>query len=344
MRQTIQRSASRALKSGRRYSARHHGPVRAVDLPPELASALAGVGRGARSEAARALSERYRAGVSSAAGHAVRTPGELAAYAAVRFPATYAAARAAFTACALADPAFAPESLLDVGTGLGATACAALATWPSITRVTCVEPDTRAVAAGREVLAAATDAAVEWVTGRADAVAGRRADLVTTGYVGNELADPVGFATDLWAAADGVLVLLEPGRHDASHALLVSRAALVDAGATTLAPCPHDNRCPLQPSDWCHFGQRLVRTAAHRQVKGAELNHEDEKYSFVALARRPAADRPGRVIRRPVRRKGLVELRVCAPGGIVDDRVPRSDPRHRAAKDVGWGDAWAARP
>ena len=315
--------------------------MRAVELPAPLATAVADAGRGSRAGAAQALSERYRAGASSAGGHVLRSEGELAAYATVRFPATYAAAVAACSAVAAAAPGFAPRTLLDVGAGLGATACAATAVWPSLTEVTCVEPDARAVALGRPVVAAAApDATVTWVTDgwtRPHAPA----ELVTAGYVGNELADPVAFARRLWEAAGQVLLLLEPGRREAYQSLLASRDTLLADGAHTLAPCPHDDRCPLPRSDWCHFGQRLPRTAAHRHAKGGEQSYEDEPYSYVALGREPAASRPGRVLRRPVRRKGLVELQVCAPDGTAGPvRIGKSAPTYRDAKDVDWGDAW----
>ena len=41
----------------------------------------------------------------------------------------------------------------------------------------------------------------------------------------------------------------------------------------------------LQQPDWCHFTQRLPRSRAHKQIKGAELPFEDEKFAYVALTR-----------------------------------------------------------
>ena len=48
----------------------------------------------------------------------------------------------------------------------------------------------------------------------------------------------------------------------------------------------------LQPPDWCHFTQRLQRSRAHKQVKGAELPFEDEKFAYVALTRAAVAAAP----------------------------------------------------
>ena len=48
----------------------------------------------------------------------------------------------------------------------------------------------------------------------------------------------------------------------------------------------------LQAPDWCHFTQRLPRSRAHKQVKGAELPFEDEKFAYVALTRTAVAAAP----------------------------------------------------
>lgn len=304
---------------------------RLVSLPPAVAAALP---RGS-TRAARELSERYRSGARRPGGEVEFTEADLVAYAVTRFPATYAAATAAFEECAAADPtrpSTAALEVLDVGSGLGATAAAVGTVWPAA-KLTCLERDPRAVAAGRRVLPHAT-----WLQSGVDALPDGPYDLVTAGYVLNELLDPIRTARSLWERTSGVLVLLEPGRQAAYEMLMAIRAELIGVGAHVLAPCPHEEPCPLLGRDWCHLGQRLPRTAEHRAAKGAERSHEDEPYSWVALSRTPAPHRPPRVIRRPEQRKGLVVLDLCTTDGVTTRNVGRSrGETYRRAKDVLWG-------
>jgi ribosomal protein RSM22 (predicted rRNA methylase) len=106
-----------------------------------------------------------------------------------------------------------------------------------------------------------------------------------------------------------------------------------------VAPCPHAGECPMAGADWCHFAARAPRSALHRRVKGGELGHEDEKFSFVAAAREPAPPVAGRVLRHPRVRGGHVLLQACTPEGLARLTVARSDgARFRAARDLRWGD------
>ena len=79
----------------------------------------------------------------------------------------------------------------------------------------------------------------------------------------------------------------------------------------------------LQPPDWCHFTQRLPRSRAHKQLKGAELPFEDERFAYVALTRAPVAQHPARVLAQPVVSKVEVTAKLCTPDGLVIAKVPR---------------------
>ena len=75
----------------------------------------------------------------------------------------------------------------------------------------------------------------------------------------------------------------------------------------------------MPSGDWCHFSVRLPRLRGHRQAKGGTLGYEDEKFSYLAVAR-PALAAQGvaaRIIRPPIARKFEVELPVCTAEGLA---------------------------
>ena len=279
------------------------------------------------------LSVAYRSDERSRAAH---TRAQVAAYLAYRAPATFAAAAAVFRQVALQRPGWTPRSLLDVGAGPGVATWAAVEAWPSLTELTLVEVEPEMVTAGRELLSQA-----RWITGDVAAAQGP-ADLVVASYVLGELPDAAAAALGLWRHAADTVAFVEPGTPDGYRRALAARAAVIDAGGHTVAPCPHDRPCPLPPDDWCHFAVRLPRSKLHRRAKGVELGYEDEKFSYAALSREPVPPAPARVIRQPQARSGHVNLVTCEPDGIHERTISRKQGAlYKAVKRVAWGDAIA---
>jgi ribosomal protein RSM22 (predicted rRNA methylase) len=315
------------------------------ELPAALAAALdALVGRHGRAPleaAAQRLSAAYRGG---AAGRAVATPEDAAAYAVTRAPATFAAAGAVLTEAQARRPGWSPRSLLDVGAGPGVAAWAALATWPGIEDVTLVEAEPAMAAVGRELARAAPPALAEaeWVVGDVSGAAGSH-DLVVASYVLNELDEGrlEHVARLLWDACADTLVVVEPGTTIGYRRVLAARAAVLAAGGSTLAPCPHDDPCPLEAPDWCHFAVRLERGEAHRAVKAVSRGFEDEKLSYVVLTRERVPKAAARILRQPQIRSGHVRLELSARDGIRGAVVSKRDrDAYRRARKARWGDAW----
>ena len=274
------------------------------------------------------LSAAYRGEQPS---RAARTPVQVAAYLAYRAPATFAAAAAVFRQVALQRPEWKPRSLLDAGAGPGVAAWAAIEQWPSLSELTLVEVEPAMIAAGRELLPDAS-----WVEGD---VAGARgpAELVVSSYVLGELAAPP--VAHLWAQAADTIVVVEPGTPAGYRRVLDARAAVLEAGGHTIAPCPHDLPCPLTPDDWCHFAIRLPRSKLHRQAKGVELGYEDEKFSYAALSREPVPPAAARIIRQPQLRSGHVNLVTCEPDGTHERTISRKQGAlYKEARSAAWGD------
>jgi ribosomal protein RSM22 (predicted rRNA methylase) len=317
---------------------------------------IAGAGIPSLSAGVQRLMTAYRSGaVPDAPVMASRA--DAAAYAAYRMPATVAATAQALQEMRLSLPDWRPASLLDFGAGTGGAAWAAADQLPSIESMTLMEQSADAIRLGKAIFAAAEAACLRSATwrswqlapgGQPSAEPGPpAADVATAAYVLGELTATqqsalVGFA----AHAAPAVVFVEPGTPAGHRRILAARGQLLAAGYVVAAPCPHQQRCPLDiEGDWCHFGARLQRSAVHRQAKGAELSYEDEKFSFVAAIRpaQPEADTPyGRIVRRPQQRKGLVMLDLCVrDGSVTRELVSKSKGEsYRRARKASWGERW----
>ncbi|MDP2801112.1 MAG: small ribosomal subunit Rsm22 family protein [Phreatobacter sp.] len=317
-----------------------------ADLPPALRAALDRLaGRfGGRDLAAasRRLTEDYRAG----RGSRLPAPVDLAAYAIARMPATYAACAAVLEEAA-ARVDLAPRSLLDVGCGPGTATWAAAETFPGLVEAAMRDAHAGMIALGRDLATEgpALLAGADWKTGRLEAVVPASADLVVASYALNELkpAEVAGTARALYAAASGVLVLVEPGTPAGFAVIAAARIALIAAGARVAAPCPGAATCPVAAPDWCHFSARLPRLRAHKAAKSADVPFEDERYAYLVLARPylriDAA--PARILRPPHADKAGTSFTLCTSTGLTQRVVASRDrDAHRLTRRLGWGDAF----
>lgn len=318
-----------------------------MTLPHDLREAIDEiVGRADRrsvEQAARRLSDAYRAG-GSGAERAARSTDDVAAYLAVRAPATYAAALAVFRHVQAARPGWSPSSLLDLGAGPGIASWAALAAWPGIRGLALVEPESEMAAAGLALATAAPPPLrnATWTRGDARTARLPQAELVVASYLLGELPETgmADFVARAWSATTDVLVIVEPGTTGGYERVLETRSAVLRAGGFTLAPCPHDDACPLVAGDWCHFAVRLPRSRTHRAVKEAERGFEDEKVAYAALARDPVEPPHARIIRRPEQHPGHIVLTLCTRDGVERRTVTRSQKdAYREARKRAWGDA-----
>ena len=291
------------------------------------------------------LSERYRDRRARGSGFIA---GELdaAAYAAYRMPATFAAVRAALGQLRRRSPDWSPRSLVDVGAGTGSGLWAATQVWPEIEFATLVDGQPEMLDLGR-ALCREADARMAslttWRPGDLRTIASMpESDLVLASYTLNELptADLHTAIERLWNLSRGVCAIVEPGTPAGFQIIKTVRQVLIAAGAHILAPCPHDDACPMPADDWCHFSVRLPRNRLHREVKPGELGYEDEKFSYVAAARIEGSAAPGRILRHPFYRRGMVRLFVCGADGLATRTVTRRKDRqlYRMARDASWGD------
>lgn len=316
-------------------------------MPPSLRACidlvLAGTKTSALAARVEQLSATYRSG-----GAALLGADDVLAYAAYRMPATFAVARAVLGQLSVVLPGFEPGRLVDLGSGTGAVAWAAVEVLPSLSELSLLEQSAAAVELGK-ALAQHSDSptlkAAAWRTWQlSDADDVGAGDLATAAYVLGELTElQQRSLLRLSAGCAPVVVVIEPGTPAGFARILNARSYFIDLGWTITAPCPHELTCPMVArDDWCHFAERLERSRVHRAVKDGDLSYEDEKYSYVIAVRGDAVRAEARVLRHPQTRKGLVSLTLCAASGeVVDLRVSKSQGLlYKGARHVAWGDPW----
>ena len=302
--------------------------------------------------AAEALSEAYRSAPDRPVpGRAMLGDAARLAYLVTRFPGTLAALGSALAAALPHLPAESVEDAMELGSGPGPSLWALPAAFPALAHLRLVDADPRMLAVARDLATvggAAARVRVETLVADLRSLRPERADLVVLSFALGELPehDRVTVLQRAWQSARVALVLVEPGTSAGFARVRDARAWLLAEGARVIAPCPHGDACPMQPPDWCHFAARVERTRLHRQLKHGTLGYEDEKFSYAVFHRSrdddsASATCASRVVARPQVRTGLVQLRVCAAGGLRDVTVSRRrGDTYRAARHLAWGDAW----
>lgn len=310
-----------------------------MQLPPELRAALdhlsANIPAADLTRAAQEISDAYRdrrfsTPVLSSKAHRV-------AYLNVRMPATYVANAHVFAEVSKRLQHHPVKSLLDLGSGPGTASLAALSYF-HFERVTCVERDAELIQFGQTFLQSAS-----FIASDLNAAPLQEADLVVLSYSLGELRDQSGMVGRAWDSARVALAVIEPGTPAGFQTVLKAREHLIASGAKIIAPCPHHGRCGMAlRDDWCHFSARVERTALHRQMKGADLGHEDEKFSYVVASKLEAPQADARIVRHPMKHSGHVQLTLCVPPeNIEKTTVTRSQKDlYKGARKAEWGDPW----
>lgn len=321
-----------------------------MHLPEYLRQAIeaecTGISSAALRQATEQLSTKYRQTRTTALDLNL-TPDLAAAYVATRFPATYAAIERVFDELDRSRISANVATMLDIGSGPATAGLVALSRYDQLSAVTMIEKKRRFVDMGQRMLAAGFgDRSIKahWICDDArDVVDLPEADLVVCAFTLNELTSDEAFrvARRAFEAARQALVIIEPGTPTGFGLVRTLREELIARGGTIVAPCPHDHECPIVDPDWCHFAARFERSSLHRRVKGGELAFEDEKFSYVVIARTRSKPAQARILRHPEKRTGRVSMVVCADTGIVHVPVfKRNRESYRRARKANWGDPW----
>lgn len=285
-------------------------------------------------------------------------------YMAARLAGGYAAVRRALNEIRKRDPNFAPQTLLDFGSGLGTVAWAAHSYWgDSLKEMVCVDSSGPMNILAERLLKGDDEHAephFKQVYFRQFLPVSPKVqfDLVAAAFTLSELPnakDREEAVFTLWRKTSSYLVLVESGTKEGHQMLMEARDALLkkqekmlhDARpASVFAPCPHEMVCPKldqEPTTPCNFQQMY-----HPLHLPGHNERQIEKFSYLILSRseRAVAETNGvdwaRLIAPVLRRTRHVHCRVCCPDGQLQHLVvtarKHSRDVYRCARNSDWGD------
>lgn len=279
--------------------------------------------------AAQSVSQRYRALEKPY----LRNQNDYIAYLAMRLPGTLAAISSVLKRI----PGHIPiQTYLDLGAGPGTGWMAAKAQFNGIESATLIEADRQFIDLGKKLTEPAPG--LHWQQASLPCTL-KPHDLVLMSYSLGEMPNPTEIVKAAWAATGHYLVLIEPGTPKGYELIMAMRDTLLGEGAHMVAPCPNALPCPMSDGDWCHFPARVERSKLHMQLKGGTLGYEDEKFSYLIVAKQACALPRARIISNPVHHKGHINCHACTQGNIVDIVISKRDGlAYKTAKKSRWGD------
>jgi len=295
-----------------------------MELIQAVDAAIQSYGSKELSLAAKNLSDRYRNGLPSSFESEV----DCLAYLCTRLPATYAVMKRVFQ-----ERHLPLDSVVDFGAGLGTSLWAL----PEATTLHLIERDSSFIKLGKKLSHQGSWQQSDFT--RLNDIP--KGDLYLFSYSLAEI-DPSIMLTlmrGFYAHVGAEIVVIEPGTPAGYQRILALRTLFLELGASIVAPCPHQGRCPMKGGNWCHFSQRLPRTPWHRILKGGEKGYEDEKYSYLIVSKNQFRQEKKRILRVPEKRRGHVSFELCTEEGIQKKIISKKEKEnYKKCKKLKWGD------
>ncbi|XP_041804706.1 methyltransferase-like protein 17, mitochondrial [Chelmon rostratus] len=285
-------------------------------------------------------------------------------YMAARLAGGFAAVRRAINEIKKRDPSFAPQSLLDFGSGLGTVVWASHSCWgDSLKEMVCVDSSGPMNVLAERLLKGDDETAephIKHVYFRQFLPVSPKVqfDVVVAAFTLSELPsmkEREEAVFTLWRKTSSYLVLVENGTKDGHQILMEARDTLLKKQektvhdtrpASVFAPCPHELMCPklaTEPTTPCNFLQRYQPLP----LRGRN-EQQTEKFSYLILTRTepPQAETEGvdwaRLVAPVQCRTRHVHCRMCCPDGQLQHLVvtarKHSRDVYRCARNSDWGD------
>ncbi|XP_008333153.1 methyltransferase-like protein 17, mitochondrial [Cynoglossus semilaevis] len=287
-------------------------------------------------------------------------------YMAARLAGGYAAVRRALNEIKKRDPAFAPHSLLDFGSGLGTVVWAAHSHWAeSLKEMICVDSSGPMNILAERLLRGDDEKAqphIKHVYFRHFLPVSPKVqfDLVVSAFTLSELQsvkDREEAVFTLWRKTSSYLVLIENGTMEGHQILMEARDSLLTKQekmvhdprpASVFAPCPHERTCPKLTGHRvlpCNFVQLYQPVSLPRFPNNSP---QREKFSYLILTRSGSQQEEtegldwARLVAPVLRRSRHVHCHTCGSDGELKHLVVTTSKYtkdiYRCARNSEWGD------
>lgn len=308
-------------------------------LPEPISSAIEKFEEKAKpsNESQKFLEHNYRKKNPSSAP-LFDSPLGLSTYLRTRAAPIYAAAFFVLNVLKKRCPELKCQSFVDLGSGPGTAAWAAFNAFPEIEEALLLEKNPQAIEAARFIAQEIPELQkAKWLLTSLEETELPLADLAIASYVLGELKNPLKIV-EKWALSQiPYLILIEPGTPKGFALIRSIRENFIQ---NVLAPCPHAEKCPMGPSDWCHFSVRVERSRIHRHLKKGALSYEDEKYSYLILSKKKkGGPLPLPILSPPQKKSGHFLLKLCQADGKIGEKIiSKKDENYKSLRKLGWGD------
>eukprot|EP01134_Creolimax_fragrantissima_P005844 CFRG5844T1 len=219
------------------------------------------------------------------------------AYAVGRLPSVYASTYRVFLEIYCRDYHWAPETVLDFGSGVGSTMWAAHALWESPTKYSCVDMSEKMNQIADFLNREENGTTIHDATFRRFMPVLNKSsyDLVTASFSLCELPSMEArkqAILSMWEQTSQYLIIIEPGTQEGFRNIREARRwVATEIDADLIAPCPHDDVCPMEDTEKiCRFGQRVQYSRAQQEImRSSKMNSNNFKlqtFNFLIVARK----------------------------------------------------------
>ena len=290
-----------------------------VDLQEKINSLYASINKQVLTDSRKGLTSRYKETRES--GRSLidsKTDGLV--YAISRMPATYSGVYTLLNNLLEQGIIDGIESVFDVGSGTGAGYFATKEIFPDA-EISLFERDSNMIQTFKKLDEDKDVVRFDFIKDEFE----EKADLVMTSYVLSEMNEEgrMSSVKKMINASSRYVLLIDTGTPRTYENFMKVKRMVPEYGWKVIAPCMTE-KCGLK-NDYCQFYARVERSSLQKMAKEASLSYEDEKYFYLLLAKDDVKLKQSRVIRRPIIKTNVTELKVCDSSGVREVLVTKKN-------------------